>query len=109
MTYQFRVWHKNNEKMDYKFEIPTGSLWSQLNFLLSSEDYGFMKKLNLKDKNGKEMYEGDIVKTWDGTGQPCFGGQLTVLADKTYFTRPDCIEVVGNIYENNDLSYIKNA
>jgi len=77
-----------------------------------------MQFTGLKDKNGKEIYEGDLIKFWDYLGEVYYeDGQYVFSEVEPYkyyelyyidlrsmiYEEQQEIEVIGNIYENPEL------
>lgn len=100
---KFRAWDRDNKLMVENVSH------------IQRDGLVVMQHTGLKDKNGKEIYEGDIVVSSNGAveGQvvyqaPSFVIKRTPRA-KTWFTfdlapsNRQFQEVIGNMYENKEL------
>ena len=126
---KFRVWDKETKKMhicgedahdEITFESKTNKAYyynskNGCGSLREDSDYILMQYTGLKDKNGKEIYEGDIVRILGGEYEQGFyeWDETVIIKDLIYDgfnlmmtidqIGNGAIEVIGNIYENKNL------
>ena len=109
--YKFRAWDSLAEKMYSWTELLNQNL---KNIFTIPEQCGYhlMQYTGLKDKNGKEIYEGDIVYIaaedergiirWDNETARYVVIYDNIITDFDNWYGED-LEVIGNIYDNKDL------
>jgi uncharacterized phage protein (TIGR01671 family) len=123
MIPRYRAWDKHEQKM---FDNDELIIWNNnvyandskklsCNYLKgwSIDDEYLMQSTGLKDKNGKEIFEGDVLGTKDGllNGVVEYRSDLGMwtnsLISYNNFERLCNVagsrEIIGNIYENRDL------
>jgi len=136
--YRFRAWDKINKRMCRVKRIEWGIddnfvVWIEWDEkdehkeeLRNSSRVDIMQYTGIKDKNGKEIYEGDIVKCRDYYGARIsdvrwskeYGVFYCIKkhehgcgrdSGKPLFITSRLTEVIGNVYENEELLKNKEA
>lgn len=114
---KFRAWDKSENQMSYSdtefFDDMVAFRFKHWGIDVDTiDDIELMQYTGLKDKNGKEIYEGDIVKGGLIIDDDDYAFTDVVTFDDGRFQCVKCadfdlwhyeLEVIGNIYENPEL------
>lgn len=124
MTLKFRVWDKNVKVLrpvdyiDLQKQIVTYHISDLAIAACPIKNIVLMQSTGMKDKNGTEIYEGDIVKpvsfaSWIGVVKYSSENAAYILDDhNNEFIRSENVylsqfneglEIIGSIYENVNL------
>lgn len=113
MIPKFRTWNSETKEIEV---FKTYEEISELFLALSADDgfYSIMQSTGLFDKNGKEIFEGDIVLVLDSPYTVFYDNEKGSYRLKPHddrwnvdymsnFSHGGNFEVIGNIYENKEL------
>ena len=119
MIPKFRAWLKNDKEIIdvdeiHWFDGELDIIGDYITFVRKADEIELMQSTGLKDKNGKEIFEGDILKSnkyitsvFYERGAYCVKfsrtPNTTVTMNVISFIEKYKTSIVGNIYENQEL------
>lgn len=120
MLPKFRAWLKKEQKMDNYIdhiswlEDELYCIGDGITYMVSAEDLELMQSTAMVDRDGRIIFEGDIVKmSKDVYSEPTYyevvrhyGGAYRLESKQhgceLWLRHTDC-EIVGNVFENKEL------
>ena len=117
MIHKFRAWDKETKTMNGMAEIYRNRN-QEIELHPRDENIILMQSTGLKDKNGKEIFEGDVAyngfrKTIVNYGKQAIEEEFGAIREYVGFNLtlacgyPEAVpmnyEIIGNIYENPEL------
>lgn len=119
MTPKFRAWTEEGKVMYYDvypFKDDTLLLsYDEIAFdEVPASDFILMQSTGVKDKNGREIFEGDIIKFSIDNGFDYGNDEIGIVRYQLGTFRVDVfqlsylleggeVEIIGNVYETEDL------
>lgn len=127
---KFRAWDIENKKMINNAVVANGHYMQTYPDMDIKEDFPLMQDTGLTDKNGTEIYEGDIVSYrgtieqpggvlireqvgvikidkgmtgFQGITKQTHKGEVRTHESKTLLLSPEIYEVIGNIHDSPEL------